>query len=83
MSNGQCFLIAHFEGGDALYCKDGKFRKSVQFGTPSSTLKLWKKPAYAHKVGDRRKLDSYTIKWVYPEDRILHDGTVVNRRTGN
>ena len=69
------FLINSNDG--SIACKDGKFRTSVNFGTPNSTCKFWKSEGWAKRYAETVGLKKYTIKHVYPDEYVEHDGSVV------
>ena len=71
----KCFVLS----GDAIACKDGLFRRSVFFGTPSSSCRFWKSKAWARKFAQRHAGPEYTIKFVYAGDSVDCFGNV----TGN
>ena len=70
----KCFVMSD----DAIACKDGLFRRSVFFGTPSSSCKFWKSKAWARKFARRHAGSDYTIKFVYACDSIDCFGNVTN-----
>lgn len=57
-------LIWHSEDGSVIACKDKKFRRSVFFGTVSTSCKLWKSKGWAKRFADKKGLDNYTIKTI-------------------
>lgn len=72
----KCFVMS----GRAIACKDGFFRNSVSFGTPSWTCRLWKSAAWARKFAQRNAGPEYTIKFVYDGDSIDCFGNVTRER---
>ncbi len=72
-NNYQAFLLSEELG---VFCKDGKFRNSVSFGTPSWTCKFWRKPAYAERAALKAGLRSWTIKYVYEGDVVTSSGEI-------
>lgn len=67
-----CIVIS--ERGIA--CKDGFFRRSVSFGTPSWTCKLWKSRGWARRFAQRHTNGEYTIKFIYDGDEVDCFGNV-------
>ena len=67
----KCLLIWNSEvNGDIIACKDGKFRRSVFFGTPSSSCKFWKKEGFARRFAKKHNLEAWTIKFIYDGDSV-------------
>ncbi len=57
-------LIWHSKDGNVIACKDKKFRRSVFFGTVSSSCKFWKSEGWAKRFADKEGLGNYTIKTI-------------------
>jgi hypothetical protein len=75
----KCLLIWDSEThGSLIACKDGKFRRSVSFGTCSSCCKFWKTEGYARRYARLKGLDSWTIKFIREGDSIDHLANVTN-----
>ena len=68
------FLINDENG--AMFCNDGRFRRSVLFGNVSGCLKTWRKPGFAKLAARKLGLEKWTIQYAYAGEIINHDGTV-------
>jgi len=68
------FLINDENG--AMFCNDGRFRRSVTFGNVNGCLKTWRKPGFAKLAARKLGLEEWTIKYAYAGETINHDGTV-------
>lgn len=75
--NRRCFLRDEKDG--TLYCQDGKFRKTVTFGTERSCLKFWKGAGYAKRAARKLDLDRYTIFFVYEGQVVDAYGNVADK----
>jgi hypothetical protein len=65
------FLIDDETG--KILLKDGSFVRTVK----ESEIKFFKGKGWAKNAARKNDLSNYTIRWVYENERVLSDGTVI------